>query len=362
MSEQPAATASMPLAQVSAYAQQVLDQVNTVIVGKRESLELVLAGILAGGHVLLEDFPGLAKTLTARCFAQSLGIGFKRVQFTPDLLPADLTGSFLYDQKNGEFSFRAGPVFTNLMLADEINRTPPKTQAALLEAMQEKQVSVEGTTYRLDAPFHVLATANPIEYEGTYPLPEAQLDRFLLRVSFGYPTPDEEWTVLRRRIARQQEEANLAQVVDAQTLLAMQRALETVAVEDSIGRYIVNIVAATREHAQVQVGSSPRGSLALLLTARARAVLSGRDYVIPEDVKSVAPAALTHRISLKPEMWLRRVDPAGIIRHICEQTPVPASEQLPTYAGQATPGGPVPYAPGQQPAVNPNHPVNRYTS
>ncbi|GIG65834.1 MoxR-like ATPase [Phytomonospora endophytica] len=347
-------TRAMSLNDVSAAAQRVLDQVGTVIVGKRDSLELVLAGILAGGHVLLEDFPGLAKTLTARCFAQTLGIDFRRVQFTPDLLPADLTGSFLYDQKNGEFSFRAGPVFTNLMLADEINRTPPKTQAALLEAMQEKQVSVEGTTYTLDAPFHVLATANPIEYEGTYPLPEAQLDRFLLRVSFGYPTPDEEWTVLQRRLARRREEATLEQVVDARTLVAMQAALEDVAVEDSIGRYIVNIVAATRAHSMVQVGASPRGSLALLLAARARAVLSGRGYVIPEDVKGVAVAALTHRISLKPEMWLRRVDPAQIVAEICESTPVPASERLPTYTG--APGGAAP----AQAGIDPNSPVYKY--
>ena len=199
----------------------------------------MLAGILAGGNVLLEDLPGLGKTLTARSFAQALGIAFRRLQFTPDLLPADVTGSFLYDQSRHEFSFRAGPIFTNLLLADEINRTPPKTQAALLEAMQERQVSVEGATYRLDPPFHVLATANPIEYEGTYPLPEAQLDRFLLRVSFGYPTQAEEWDVLRRRMIRRTEESLLDPVVDAGTLLGMQTALEGITVEDSIGHYII---------------------------------------------------------------------------------------------------------------------------
>src|SRR6266487_2594644 len=219
--------------EVGRLGRAVLDAVGAVVVGKRESLEMVLAGILAGGHVLLEDLPGLGKTLTARSFAQALGIEFRRLQFTPDLLPADVTGSFLYDQRSHDFSFRPGPVFTNLLLADEINRTPPKTQAALLEAMQEKQVSVEGTTYRLEAPFHVLATANPIEYEGTYPLPEAQLDRFLLRVSFGYPDREEEWTVLRRRMARRQEESYLEPVVDADTLVAMQQALEDVVVEDS---------------------------------------------------------------------------------------------------------------------------------
>ncbi|MFJ6952451.1 AAA family ATPase, partial [Micromonospora aurantiaca (nom. illeg.)] len=304
---------SMAPAEVGRLARAVLEAVGTVVVGKRDALELVLAGILAGGHVLLEDLPGLGKTLTARCFAQALGLDFRRLQFTPDLLPADVTGSFLYDQSSGDFAFRAGPVFTNLLLADEINRTPPKTQSALLEAMQEKQVSVEGVTYRLDEPFHVLATANPIEYEGTYPLPEAQLDRFLLRVSFGYPSHDEEWDVLRRRIARRREEAEIKPVVDAATLRAMQAALEDVVVEDSIGRYIVVLTAATREHPSVLVGASPRGSLALLLLSRVRAVLANRDYVVPEDVKAVAAPALAHRITLRPEMWLRRVDPSFVV-------------------------------------------------
>ncbi|MDZ5442025.1 MoxR family ATPase [Micromonospora sp. 4G57] len=323
---------SMPPAEVGQLARAVLDAVGTVVVGKREALELVLAGILAGGHVLLEDLPGLGKTLTARSFAQALGLDFRRLQFTPDLLPADVTGSFLYDQRSGDFSFRAGPVFTNLLLADEINRTPPKTQSALLEAMQEKQVSVEGVTYRLDEPFHVLATANPIEYEGTYPLPEAQLDRFLLRVSFGYPNHEEEWEVLRRRMARRREEAEIKPVVDAATLRAMQAALEDVVVEDSIGRYIVALTAATREHPSALVGASPRGSLALLLLARVRAVFAGRDYVVPEDVKEVAVPALAHRITLRPEMWLRRVDPSFVVGEVLEQTPAPASGALPSYA------------------------------
>jgi MoxR-like ATPase len=322
-----------PPYEVGRLAGAVLDSVGSVVVGKRAALELVLAGILAGGHVLLEDLPGLGKTLTARSFAQSLGLDFRRLQFTPDLLPADVTGSFLYDQRKGDFAFRAGPVFTNMLLADEINRTPPKTQAALLEAMQEKQVSVEGVTYRLDPPFHVLATANPIEYEGTYPLPEAQLDRFLLRVSFGYPTAEEEWDVLRRRMSRRQEEAQLPPVVDARTLRSMQAALETVTVEDSIGRYIVALTAATREHASALVGSSPRGSLALLLLARARAVMAGRDFVVPEDVKDVAVPALAHRITLRPEMWLRRVDPSFVVQEVLAATPAPASGALPTYAG-----------------------------
>jgi MoxR-like ATPase len=325
-------TQALPPYEVGRLAGAVLDSVGTVVVGKRDSLELVLAGILAGGHVLLEDMPGLGKTLTARCFAQALGLDFRRLQFTPDLLPADVTGSFLYDQRKGDFAFRAGPVFTNMLLADEINRTPPKTQSALLEAMQEKQVSVEGVTYRLDPPFHVIATANPIEYEGTYPLPEAQLDRFMLRVSFGYPTGEEEWTVLQRRMSRRQEESSLTPVVDSRTLQLMQAALESVAVEDSIGRYIVALASATREHGAVLVGSSPRGSLALLLLARARAAMAGRDYVVPEDVKDVAIPALAHRITLRPEMWLRQVNPSFVVQEVLSAVPAPASGALPTYA------------------------------
>ncbi len=321
----------IPASEVGQLGRQILDSVGTVVVGNQEPLALVLAGILAGGNVLLEDLPGLGKTLTARSFAQVLGIGFRRLQFTPDLLPADVTGSFLYDQRDHTFVFRPGPIFTNLLLADEINRTPPKTQSALLEAMQEKQVSVEGTTFALEPPFHVLATANPIEYEGTYPLPEAQLDRFLMRVSFGYPSQDEEREVLVRRMDRRREEAELPALVDATVLRAMQAALEDIAVEDSIQRYIVSIVAATRAHQHVLVGASPRGSLALLLLSRAWAALSGRDFVIPEDVKRVAVPALVHRLTLKPEVWLRRVDPAAIVTEILNGTPAPVTGALPSY-------------------------------
>jgi MoxR-like ATPase len=320
---------AMDAKEVGRLSARVLERVGTVVVGNRSALELVLGGVLAGGHVLLEDLPGLGKTLTARSFAQALGLDFRRLQFTPDLLPADVTGSFLYDQRKHDFTFRAGPVFTNLLLADEINRTPPKTQAALLEAMQEKQVSVEGVTYRLEPPFHVLATANPIEYEGTYPLPEAQLDRFLLRVSFGYPAADEELTILRRRMARRQEEAELEPVVDAATLRHMQAGLEEIEVEDSIGRYLVALTAATREHPAVLVGASPRGTLALLLLSRARAAMAGRDYVIPEDVKQVALPALAHRITLRPEMWLKRVDPAGVVYDVLNATAAPDSAAVP---------------------------------
>jgi MoxR-like ATPase len=308
----------------AAQARRVLDQVSSVVVGKREALTLVLAGVLAGGHVLLEDFPGLGKTLAARCFAQSLGLDFNRAQFTPDLLPADLTGSFVYDQGSHEFAFRQGPIFCGLLLADEINRTPPKTQAALLEAMQERQVTVEGTTFPLAAPFHVLATANPVEYEGTYPLPEAQLDRFLLRVGFGYPSAEEEWDIVHARLARRREEVVLPAVTDAAGLLAMQQAVETVTVDASVGRYCVALVEATRRHPEVLVGASPRGSLALVLCARALAVVQGRDYVLPEDVKAVAKAVLVHRITVKPELWMTTVDGASVVASVLSSVPTPA--------------------------------------
>jgi MoxR-like ATPase len=307
----------------------VLDRVGEAVVGKRDELTLVLAAVLAGGHVLLEDFPGLGKTLAARSFAQTLGLSFRRVQFTPDLVPADVTGSFCYDQGRGEFTFRPGPLFAGLVLADEINRTPPKTQSALLEAMQEHQVTVEGSTFPLPDPFCVLATANPVEYEGTYPLPEAQLDRFLLRVSFGYPAPEEEWQVLARRLGRRQEEVVLEPVTDADGLRAMRRSVESVDVEESVGRYCVALAAATRSRPEVAVGASPRGALALVLTARALAVLRGRDFVVPEDVKDVGVAALAHRLTLRPETWMQRVTAASIAEAVLREVPVPASRLTP---------------------------------
>ena len=317
--------APLDLPEVSRSAAAVLDEVGRAVVGKREALELVLAGILSGGHVLIEDLPGLGKTLAARSFAQTLGLDFTRAQFTPDLLPADLTGSFIYDQKEGDFSFRAGPLFTGLLLADEINRTPPKTQAALLEAMQERQVTVEGQTFVLDPPFHVIATANPVEYEGTYPLPEAQLDRFLLRVTFGYPTSDQEWGVLERRLARQREEQVLDAVTHGEGLRAMQAAVETVTVEESVGRYCVALAAATRDHPQVLMGASPRGALALMLTGRAYAVIRGRDYVVPEDVKAVAASVLAHRVTIRPELWMSDVTGATVVRSVLNQVPTPGA-------------------------------------
>ena len=266
---------------------------------------------------------GLGKTLAARSFAQALGIEFTRAQFTPDLLPADLTGSFVYDQGRGAFEFRKGPVFTGFLLADEINRTPPKTQAALLEAMQEHQVTVEGQTFPLPRPFHVLATANPVEYEGTYPLPEAQLDRFLVRVAFGYPGVDDEWEVLERRMARRREEQEARQVVDATELLDLQATMEDVTVSPEVGRYCVALARATREHANVLMGSSPRGSLALLLVGRAYAVLRGRDYLTPDDVKAVAPAVLEHRVVIRPELWMSEVSSRTVVAEILGSVPTP---------------------------------------
>ncbi|MDV3294581.1 MAG: MoxR family ATPase [Brachybacterium paraconglomeratum] len=310
-------------------ARRVLDTVETAVVGKRQSLELVLTGLLAGGHVLLEDLPGLGKTLAARSFAQALGLPFARAQFTPDLLPADLTGAEVFDQRTGEFVFRPGPVFTGLLLADEINRTPPKTQSALLEAMQERQVSVEGTTRPLPVPFHVLATANPIEHEGTYPLPEAQLDRFLLRLSFGYPSAEQEWEVVSRRIDRRREEQTVAQVLDAEQLLALQASVEEVHVEDAVGRYAVDLVAATRRHQNALVGASPRGTLALITCARALAVIRGRGYVVPEDVKELAHPALDHRVTVRPELWLQNATGAGVVDAVLEQVPVPVASPQP---------------------------------
>jgi MoxR-like ATPase len=305
----------------------VLDEVERAVVGKREPLELVLGGFLADGHVLLEDYPGLAKTLAARCFAQVLSIRFARIQFTPDLMPSDVTGSSIWNQRDGDFEFRPGPIFTNLLLSDEINRAPPKTQAALLEAMQERQVTIEGHTHRLEPPFLVIATQNPIEYEGTYPLPEAQLDRFMLRVAVGYPDRDEEWEILRRRVDRGEDEVRLSPVVDHTGLLGMQASLEGVYVGESVGHYIVDLAAATRGHPDVQVGASPRGALALLKLARGRAVLAGRDFVTPDDVKVVAVPALAHRLTLRPELWVRRVTGADVVTGVLGHVPAPAAEE-----------------------------------
>jgi MoxR-like ATPase len=313
---------------VSDRCARILTEVERAIVGKRDALELVLIGLLADGHVLLEDFPGLAKTLIARSFAQVCDMDFARVQFTPDLMPSDVTGSAIFNQRTGDFEFRRGPIFTNLLLGDEINRAPPKTQAALLEAMQERQVTIEGETHLLEPPFLVIATQNPIEYEGTYPLPEAQLDRFLLRLRVGYPEREAEWQLLERRLDRAADEIQLERVVDRAALLDLQQAIERVHVSEPVGYYIVDVVAATRASVRVQVGASPRGTLALLKASRARAAVVGRDFVTPEDVKAVAGPALAHRLMLRPELWVQRVRPDDVVREALATVPTPAAEDV----------------------------------
>ncbi len=316
------------LEQVAALSERILDELKRAVFGKRDALELVLMAFLADGHVLLEDYPGLAKTLIARSFAQVSDLDFARIQFTPDLMPSDVTGSSIFNQRTGDFEFRPGPIFTNLLLGDEINRAPPKTQAALLEAMQERQVTIEGQTNPLERPFLVIATQNPIEYEGTYPLPEAQLDRFILRTSIGYPDREHEWEVLERRLERQVDEVELNVVVDRDTLVGMQRAVEQVHVAESLGYYMVDIVKATRESTRAQVGASPRGSLALLKLSRCRAAMDGRDFVTPDDVKSIAVPALTHRVMLRPELWVQRVSSDDVVSQAIETVPTPPAEDV----------------------------------
>jgi MoxR-like ATPase len=319
---------AMDVSEVGARAGTVIDEVEKAVVGKRDALELLMLGLLADGHVLIEDYPGLAKTLMARSFAQVASMDFSRIQFTPDLMPSDVTGSSVFNQREADFEFRPGPIFANLLLADEINRAPPKTQAALLEAMQERQVTTEGETRRLGPPFLVLATQNPIEYEGTYPLPEAQLDRFLLRMSVGYPSRADEWQVLANRAARQTDDVVLSPLIDREALLEMQRACEDVYVSEPVGLYMVDIVAATRDSQSIQVGASPRGSLALLKLSRCRAALDGRDYVTPDDVKSVAVPALAHRLTLRPELWVQRISAEDVVRERLNTVPTPVAEDL----------------------------------
>jgi MoxR-like ATPase len=319
---------AMDLTEVGRLSGTILDEVEKAVVGKREALELLLLGVLADGHVLIEDYPGLAKTLMARSFARATSLEFSRIQFTPDLMPSDVTGSSIFNQRESDFEFRPGPIFANLLLADEINRAPPKTQAALLEAMQERQVTTEGRTRPLGPPFLVLATQNPIEYEGTYPLPEAQLDRFLLRMSVGYPSREHEWQVLAGRAERRRDEVEITDVVDRETLLEMQAACEEVYVSEPVGLYMVDIAAATRDAQSIQVGASPRGSLALMKLSRCRAALDGRDYVTPDDVKSVAVPALAHRLTLRPELWVQRISAEDVVRERLDTVPTPAAEDL----------------------------------
>ena len=303
--------------------QLVVNQVKKVIVGKEQVLEKVMLAVLANSHILFEDYPGLAKTLMARSFAMSMGCEFSRIQFTPDLLPADITGTYIYNVKTSEFELRRGPVFTNILLADEINRAPPKTQAALLEAMQERQTTLDGKTHPITNPFIVIATQNPIEYEGVYPLPEAQLDRFLLRLQLGYPNRTEEVEILKRRMERAQEDVLLEPAADRETILALQKTVEGIHVDDDVLGYVTDIVQATRVQRQIEVGASPRGSLAIFKLARARAVFHGRDYVIPDDVKEVAAPALVHRMIMKAESWVKGVDPRQMVDEILKTIPVP---------------------------------------
>jgi MoxR-like ATPase len=313
------------VADTARLSERVLAEVEQVIVGKPETVRMVLLGVLASGHILIEDLPGLGKTLLARTFATVLGLEFTRVQFTPDMLPADLTGTTVLDLRTGDPVFRPGPVFTGLLLADEINRTPPKTQAALLESMAEGQVSIDGVTRPLPQPFVVLATDNPIEYEGTYPLPEAQLDRFIARVRLGYLDAEGEAEMVSRRLARGSAAPAPPQVTDAARLLAMRESLERVQLHPDLLRYVVALVAATRTHPQVTVGASPRGTLAVIQLARGHAALAGREYVTPEDIKAVAVPALAHRLVLRPEMWVRQVSGEDVAREVLTTVPVPRS-------------------------------------
>ena len=317
---------TMTPAQTAERCAAVLAEIERAVVGHRRSLELVLTGILAGGHVLLEDLPGLGKTLIARSFATALGLSFARIQFTPDLLPSDVVVAPLYDQRTGQMVFHPGPVFTQLLLADEINRTPPKTQAALLEAMGEGQVSMDGVTRQLPQPFVVLATDNPIEYEGTYEMPEAQLDRFLMRLGLGYLAADDEVTMLQRRLDRQHDAAELRPVTSAAEVIAMRASLEQIEVSPDLLEYVVAIIRATRKHAQVQVGASPRGALALVQLGRAQALLRERDFVVPDDIKAVAVPALAHRVTIRPELWVRQVKSGDIITQVLTTVPVPQTD------------------------------------
>lgn len=313
---------------VAEISRRVVNEVEKAIIGKTELLESIMAAVLADGHVLLEDYPGLGKTLLANSLATALGLAFKRIQFTPDLLPGDITGGYIFNRQTNQFELHKGPLFANIVLADEINRASPKTQSALLEAMQERQVTLEGETMPLPAPFIVFATQNPIEYEGTFPLPEAQLDRFIMKLSVGYPTPEEEQEILSRRRTRQQDDVDLQQVTNEEELLAMRAAVETIHVDPDIEKYMVSLVTATRHNGRVTVGASPRGSLALLKLARARAAIDGRNYVLPDDVKYFAVPALAHRLILAPELWMRRNAAESIIGTIVDTTAVPVIESI----------------------------------
>ncbi len=313
--------------EVGQLAGEVLDEMGRAIVGKRDAVSLVLVGLLGGGHVLLEDVPGTAKTTIVRALAQVCGLRMSRIQFTPDLMPADVTGSVVYDRATSDLDFRPGPIFANLVLGDEINRATPKTQAAMLEAMQERQVTVEGATYPLPSPFAVIATQNPIEYEGTYPLPEAQLDRFMLRTSIGYPSSDDEWEIVDRRARRGSDDVELRAVLDNAKVLELRRIVEAVEIDESVGRYLVEVVRSTRGAPGVEVGASPRAALALMQACRALAAVRSRTYVLPDDVKTLAAACLAHRLTLRPDLWLKGTRPEDVVTSCLEKVPVPVRDE-----------------------------------
>jgi MoxR-like ATPase len=313
---------------VSEKGNDILNEIEKAIVGKRKLLEVVLAAAISEGHILLEDFPGLGKTVMAKSLAAVLGLQFKRIQFTTDLLPSDITGGYIYDRSKSTFVLRKGPLFANIILADEINRASPKTQSALLEAMQERQVTLEGETMPLPEPFIVIGTQNPIEYEGTFPLPESQLDRFMIKVKVGYPSGDEELDILERRRERQKDEFSLNQVASAKEFAFLHKVVENVHVSQEIERYIISLVNETRKDEQVAVGASPRGSLALLKLSRAKAALEGRDFVLPDDVKDLAIPALVHRLILKPDYWLKQDAAYDVIYKILHTVPVPVLENV----------------------------------
>ena len=309
---------------VAEITERIAQTVGQVIIGKRNEIRLAVLGLLCRGHILIEDIPGVGKTMMARSLSKAIGCSFSRIQFTPDMLPSDVTGVSIYNQSTNQFEFRAGPLFAQIVLADEINRATPKTQSALLEAMEEKQVTVEGVTYEMDNPFMILATQNPIEYEGTFPLPEAQLDRFLMRIQMGYPTPEEELTVLSSQ-QYQHPIGNLQQVIGAEDLLSAQEAIKQVYVAEEIKQYIIHLVTNSRRHSDVYLGSSPRGSLALFRASQARAAMAGRDYVIPDDVKALAEVTLAHRIIVGPSARIKDITSRTIVQDILATTPVPGA-------------------------------------
>jgi len=316
----------MKLENLAESCARILTELSSAIVGKEPVLQKILLGVLANSHILIEDYPGLAKTVIAKSLAATLGCTFARVQFTPDLLPADITGTYVYNQKTGDFELRKGPLFTNVLLADEINRSPPKTQSALLEAMQERQTTLDGKTHTLENPFIVIATQNPIEFEGVYSLPEAQLDRFIMKLRIGYPDRSSEVDILKRRIARKNDDFTIKTIVNTAELVEMQQSIESVHVDDGVLSYITDIVRETRTNSQVEVGASPRGSLSLLKLARANAALSGRDYVLPDDVKAICCETLSHRIIPKAASWVRGFDPESVIEEILRRVPVPRAD------------------------------------